>query len=71
MQAYVYALDTQTTCIRICLHLQIFGRLPFDDSNHRNLIKQIQKGPQFKEGIEVTDECKDLILKILVKADQR
>ena len=50
---------------------QVIGRLPFDDSNHRELLKQVKKGPNFPEKREATKECKNLISRILVRKEDR
>lgn len=55
----------------IILYVMTIGRLPFDDSNHRELLKQVRKGPNFPERREITKECKNLINRILVKKDDR
>ena len=50
---------------------QVFGRLPFDDSNHKKLLKQVQRGPNFPDGRDVSKDCRDLITKILTKKEIR
>lgn len=55
----------------IILYVMTIGRLPFDDSNHRELLKQVRKGPSFPERREVTKECKNLISRVLVKKEDR
>ena len=49
----------------------MIGRLPFDDSNHRELLKQVRKGPTFPEKREISNECKNLISRILVRREDR
>ena len=51
---------------------QVCGKLPFDDSNHKELIRQVTKrGPQFSSTPEVSKEFKDLIVKMLTKLSRR
>lgn len=50
---------------------QVFGRLPFDDTNHKKLLKAVQSGPKFPDGRDVTTECRDLITAILKSRGQR
>lgn len=53
----------------VILFTMVFGRLPFDDRNHRTLVKQVLAGPQFPERhsyqLKVSPECRSLIIKIL------
>lgn len=55
--------------IGVILFTMVFGRLPFDDHNHRVLVKQVLAGPQFPTRhsyqLKVSTECRELILKIL------
>jgi len=55
----------------IILYVMVIGKLPFDDSNHRELLKQVKKGPNFPEKREATKECKNLISRILVRKEDR
>ncbi len=50
---------------------QVCGRLPFDDSNHKKLLKLVNHGANFPDKREISADCKDLIKKILVKRDRR
>ena len=54
-----------------CFLLQVFGRLPFDDTNHKKLLKAVQAGPKFPDGRDVSLECRDLISGILRPRNQR
>ncbi|XP_075214909.1 testis-specific serine/threonine-protein kinase 3-like [Lycorma delicatula] len=49
----------------VVLFATVFGRLPFDDSNYNQLLKQVQKQVSFPKSPEVSTECKTLITKIL------
>lgn len=51
--------------------LQLYGRLPYDDSNHKKLLKQVQNRVVFPPKPEVSEECRIFILKILVKGQDR
>lgn len=55
----------------IILYVMVIGRLPFDDSNHRELLKQVRRGPSYPERREITKEGKNLISRVLVKKDDR
>lgn len=50
--------------------LQVLGRLPFDDSNHKALLKQVKKGPVFPENVSIALDCKALIKKILRRRER-
>ena len=47
------------------------GRLPFDDSNHKKLLRAVTQGPTFSERREVSSAYKDLVCKILTKQSER
>lgn len=51
--------------------LQVFGRLPFDDSNHRKLLKQVNEGPSFPDTDKVSRECRVVIKKLLSQLELR
>lgn len=51
--------------------MQVFGRLPFDDSNHKRLLKQIHSPVTFPPRPEVSDVCKMLILKMVMRCEDR
>ncbi|XP_013379948.1 testis-specific serine/threonine-protein kinase 4-like [Lingula anatina] len=56
----------------VVLFIMVFGRLPFDDSNHKKLLNEVQNKVVFPGGKDfVPDDCKDLISKILVKKRDR
>ena len=47
------------------LHIsQVHGRLPFNDSDHRKLLKEVMAGPKFPR-TSVSAGCKDIITKIM------
>lgn len=58
--------DVWSSCI--VLYVMLFGRLPYDDSNLRALLVQVQRPPDFPSSPFVSDDCKALIHKILVVA---
>lgn len=55
----------------VVLFTMVFGRLPFDDSNHRNLIKQVQSKVNFPSEPVVSEDCKHLISDILCSTKER
>jgi hypothetical protein len=50
---------------------QVYGKLPFDDSDHKKLIKQAQSRVTFPATPEVSPKCKMLLVKIFAKATDR
>ena len=50
---------------------QVYGRLPFDDSDHKKLLKQVQTKIAFPPKPEVSEKCRILIIKILSKNTDR
>ncbi|XP_070576328.1 testis-specific serine/threonine-protein kinase 4-like [Ptychodera flava] len=55
----------------VILFTMIFGRLPFDDTNHKVLIQQVQTRVQFPNNKTISEECKNLVCRILSPAKQR
>ncbi|XP_071784998.1 testis-specific serine/threonine-protein kinase 4-like [Asterias amurensis] len=55
----------------VVLFTMVFGRLPFDDTNHKVLLQQVQKSPSFPSNRNAADDCKDLICRILSVAKRR
>ena len=53
------------------LYSQVYGRLPFDDSDHKKLIKQAVHGVIFPSKPAVSEKCQNLIRKLLSKASDR
>ncbi|XP_055642446.1 testis-specific serine/threonine-protein kinase 3-like isoform X2 [Toxorhynchites rutilus septentrionalis] len=52
--------------VGVVLYTMVFGRLPFANENNVSLlIKQVSAGPKFPKDRGASDNCKDLILKIL------
>ena len=48
------------------LYTMVTGHMPFDDSNMKNLLKQIKRGVDFHKPKQyVPDDCKDLIRSML------
>jgi serine/threonine protein kinase len=49
--------------IGVMFYAMLFGELPFDSSNEKELIKSIKTDTiKFHSNIPVTDECKEVIL---------
>ncbi|CAG2248637.1 STK22 [Mytilus edulis] len=55
----------------VVLFTMVYGRLPFDDSNHKKLLKQTQQKVIFPGKPVVSQECRIIILKIFVKFNDR
>lgn len=55
----------------VVLFTMLYGRLPFDDSNHKKLLKQVQQKVVFPAKPEVSEECRILIVKMLSKMPER
>lgn len=55
----------------IVLYTMMTGRLPYDDTNHKVLLQQVQKSPGFPSSKKVSQDCKDLICRILTAAKRR
>lgn len=47
------------------------GRLPFDDTNHKKLLKMVLAGPVFPSNKEMSPEFQDLVVLILKQEDSR
>lgn len=58
--------------VGVVLYTMVFGQLPFSNVNNVNyLIKQVAAGPTFPKDRCVSDECKDLIKRIMRPAAER
>lgn len=55
----------------VVLFTMMFGRLPYDDTNHKILLHQVQKPPVFPSGKSVAEDAKDLMCRILSPAKRR
>ncbi|KAH1015193.1 testis-specific serine/threonine-protein kinase 3 [Dendroctonus ponderosae] len=55
----------------VVLFAMVFGRLPFDDSNYKELIKQVSSKVVFPKDPKVSSGCKSLINKILAPLKSR
>ncbi|XP_034237560.1 testis-specific serine/threonine-protein kinase 4-like, partial [Thrips palmi] len=55
----------------VVLYAIVFGRLPFDDSNFNQLLKQVQAKVRFPDEPRVSAACKALIRRILAPARAR
>uniref|UniRef100_T1J6S0 non-specific serine/threonine protein kinase n=1 Tax=Strigamia maritima TaxID=126957 RepID=T1J6S0_STRMM len=49
----------------VILYVMVFGRLPYDDSNLKLLLHQVQRPPDMPAFPEVSVDCRALIIKIL------
>ena len=49
----------------VILYTMVCGRLPFDDSNLRNLLQQVHKRVNFPSRVKLPDPLKNLIHKML------
>ncbi|XP_074029598.1 testis-specific serine/threonine-protein kinase 3 [Leptinotarsa decemlineata] len=49
----------------VVLYAMVFGKLPFDDSNYRELLKQVSNKVVFPKEARVSTSCKSLISQIL------
>jgi len=47
------------------------GRLPFNDTNHKKLLRLILQGPTFPVNRDSTEEFQDLVTKILKRESFR
>jgi len=54
----------------VCV-LQVLGRLPFDDTNHKRLLRLILQGPTFPVNRESSQEFQDLVTMILKRESLR
>lgn len=55
----------------VILFAMLCGRLPFDDTNHRILIREVNSKVKFPLYPHVADDCKCLLIDIFVRADDR
>nr|CAD7449322.1 unnamed protein product [Timema bartmani] len=55
----------------VVLYAIVFGRLPFDDTNHNQLLKQVQAKVTFPKEPRVSSACRSLITRILAPARRR
>jgi len=53
------------------MSLQVIGKLPFDDANHKRLLKLILAGPYFPINRESSSAFQDLVLHVLKREDSR
>ncbi|MES1901931.1 MAG: Testis-specific serine/threonine-protein kinase 4 [Paramarteilia canceri] len=51
----------------VILYTLVIGKLPFDDSNHKNLLKQVMNGPKFSiwSSTNLSIDCKSIIREML------
>lgn len=58
--------------VGVVLYTMVIGRLPFsNEANVNVLIKQVSAGPKFPKDRSISDECKNLIQKILRPVNAR
>ncbi|CAH1275338.1 unnamed protein product [Diabrotica balteata] len=55
----------------VVLFAMVFGRLPFDDSNYKELIKQVSNKVSFPKEPKISSSCRSLINKILAPLKSR
>ncbi|XP_048752914.1 testis-specific serine/threonine-protein kinase 4-like [Ostrea edulis] len=55
----------------VVLFTMLYGRLPFDDSNHKKLLNQVQKRVVFPTKPEVSEACQTLLAKMLSLLPER
>nr|XP_018906182.1 PREDICTED: testis-specific serine/threonine-protein kinase 4-like [Bemisia tabaci] len=55
----------------VVLYATVYGRLPFDDSNYSQLLKQVQSKVTFPKEPKISTRCRTLILQILAPVKQR
>ncbi|XP_066584442.1 testis-specific serine/threonine-protein kinase 3-like [Prorops nasuta] len=55
----------------VVLYAMLFGRLPFNDSNYAQLLKQVQNKVHFPKIPKVSQACRSLINRILVSQRSR
>ncbi|ESO89780.1 hypothetical protein LOTGIDRAFT_74837, partial [Lottia gigantea] len=55
----------------VVLYTMVYGRLPFDDTDHKKLLKQTQSRIIFPAKPEVSEECRILMLKMMIKGQER
>ncbi|EZA61755.1 hypothetical protein DMN91_004290 [Ooceraea biroi] len=55
----------------VVLYAMVYGRLPFDDRNHAQLLKQVQSKVVFPKHPKVSQSCRSLITRILVPQSVR
>ncbi|XP_071959364.1 testis-specific serine/threonine-protein kinase 4-like [Antedon mediterranea] len=55
----------------VILFTMMFGRLPYDDTNHKTLLSQVQRPPSFPSNKSVAQDFKDIICKLLISPKRR
>ncbi|XP_076755257.1 testis-specific serine/threonine-protein kinase 3 [Xylocopa sonorina] len=55
----------------VVLYAMVYGRLPFDDTNYSQLLKQVQNRVTFPKEPNVSQACRSLISRILVPQRMR
>lgn len=53
------------------MYMQVIGKLPFDDANHKKLLKLILAGPVFPPDREASPTFEELVVSILKREETR
>ncbi|XP_014485927.1 PREDICTED: testis-specific serine/threonine-protein kinase 3-like [Dinoponera quadriceps] len=57
--------------VGVVLYAMVYGQLPFDETNHSLLLKQVQSKVVFPKQPKVSQPCRSLITRILVPQPER